>query len=147
MNYMLVEKKCDGIVHCVYGEDEFLEECEETYPIEATITCVEDRPSLEYNITIKAIPCNNIKECRSGIDEECEVSENIFMMILLIVFLIICVIWVGLIFVAKNAIPSFELHEAGSEKVRWDNVDCRKFKGKDLVNLKVCLICYQGASS
>ena len=64
------------------GEDEQFDICEETYPEEATIKCVENR--LEgFNVTIMAIPCNGIKECRNGEDEDhCEEKQRVFQIII-----------------------------------------------------------------
>ena len=72
--FLHTENKCDGIVHCIEGEDEADETCEGLlyFPEEATIKCIEDRPG--YDITIMATPCDGIKECRDGIDEQC--GEN-----------------------------------------------------------------------
>ena len=55
-------KICDGIVHCIFGEDEGIELCKSTFPETATVQCKEiDRGS--YDISILATPCNGIQEC------------------------------------------------------------------------------------
>ena len=36
-NQIISEKTCDGIFHCLYGEDEQFELCKDTFPKEATI--------------------------------------------------------------------------------------------------------------
>ena len=64
-----LEKLCDGVVHCLFAEDEDYNICkkENVFPNGATIECVENRPG--YNITILAVPCNGICECKGCIDE------------------------------------------------------------------------------
>ena len=76
-------KICDGVVHCIIGEDESLEACEhvfhERFSKSARIICLEvNRTS--YNFWIKAIPCNGIVECKDGVDEQmwyCKSTEVI----------------------------------------------------------------------
>ena len=66
-------KKCDGIKHCIRGEDEMIETCHDTYPESATVDCIEpNRPA--NDIWIKAVRCNGVPECKNGEDEpeECE---------------------------------------------------------------------------
>ena len=65
--------KCDGIKHCIFGEDEAIETCDSTFPESATVKCVElNRPLDDF--WIKAVRCNGIKECKNGEDEpeECK---------------------------------------------------------------------------
>ena len=52
---VFLEKLCDGVVNCLFGEDEGYGICKDqnVFPADATIECVEDRPG--YNITIKVI--------------------------------------------------------------------------------------------
>ena len=67
-------KKCDGIKHCIYGEDEEIDTCHNTYPESATVKCVEPNRPLD-DIWIKAVRCNGVPECKNGADEreeECE---------------------------------------------------------------------------
>ena len=60
---------CDGSLHCKEGEDEDFELCEDKFPEGATIQCIEgDRP-VGIEITILAVPCNNVLECIDGKDE------------------------------------------------------------------------------
>ena len=63
---------CDGILHCIKGEDESLEACldvfDERFNKSARVICLEaNRTSNDF--WIKAIPCNGIVECKNGIDE------------------------------------------------------------------------------
>ena len=60
---------CDGIFHCMHGEDEVFDICEHVYPDIATIKCIENRVK-DINVTIMAIPCDGIQECRDGSDEK-----------------------------------------------------------------------------
>ena len=41
-NNTFADQKCDGIVHCYYGEDEDLKACAHIYPESATIKCLEN---------------------------------------------------------------------------------------------------------
>ena len=65
-------KVCDGVVHCIKGEDEDLDTCKpffsEMFPKDATVECIEANRTY-YDIIIKAIPCNGIMECENGEDE------------------------------------------------------------------------------
>ena len=67
-----LEKLCDGVVHCLKAEDEDFKICqhEKVFTDSATIKCVEDRPP-GYDITILAVPCNKVCECRGCSDEKC----------------------------------------------------------------------------
>ena len=58
-------KKCDGIKHCIYGEDESIETCDGTFPESATVECVEPNQPFD-DIWIKAVRCNGITECKNG---------------------------------------------------------------------------------
>ena len=42
MSCIKEKEKCDGIVHCYYGEDEDLKACAHIYPESATIKCLEN---------------------------------------------------------------------------------------------------------
>ena len=66
-------QKCDGIKHCIFGEDEAIETCDSTFPESATVKCVEPNRPLD-DIWIKAVHCNGVTECKNGEDEpeECE---------------------------------------------------------------------------
>ena len=66
-----LEKLCDGVVNCFHAEDEDYNICknENVFPDSATIECVENRPG--YDITILAVPCNKVWECRDRSDEKC----------------------------------------------------------------------------
>ena len=80
-------------MHCIHGEDESDETCKGrlSFPEEATIECIENR--LGYNITIKAIPCDGVKECRGGSDEECEEDKLIVLGVVVVLFILTNVIY------------------------------------------------------
>ena len=60
----------------MFAEDEHFDICkkENVFPDGATIECVENRPG--YDITILAVPCNNVYECGDHSDENCGGGEN-----------------------------------------------------------------------
>ena len=61
---------CNGLVDCFHGEDEAFEECHKKSFVEAaTIKCIESNRNGE-DIEILAVPCNGIRECRDGSDED-----------------------------------------------------------------------------
>ena len=66
---------CDGIANCRNGEDEDLEEC--NFSPLASITC-HKKDIYNINISIRAVMCNNITECKDGEDEQgCFLEENV----------------------------------------------------------------------
>ena len=55
--------------------------CKDTFPEEATIECIEDRlPGID--LKIMATPCDGIRECRDGRDEECEDDKLILIFVI-----------------------------------------------------------------
>ena len=67
--------KCDGVVHCIKGEDEDVEECKHLFPQSATLNCIEpDRPV--NDVWIKAIECDGIMECKNKEDEKSNTCEK-----------------------------------------------------------------------
>ena len=67
---ILEAKKCDGVVHCIKGEDEAIENCLHLYHQNSnSLTCIEpNRPA--DDVWIKAIKCNGKTECKNGEDED-----------------------------------------------------------------------------
>ena len=137
--FWIAAKTCDGVVHCIEGEDEADETCKGQldFPEEATIICYENRPSLDYNITIRAVPCNNITECRDGSDENgCKENELILLGNVLLVLIIVTnglylyMKWVYLDWSHKIIPKKSTIDE-------WNPKKCLMYKGNDLAHLKV----------
>ena len=65
------QEVCDGVANCPMGEDEGLKQCTDLGKFSdlASKTCVK-RNTYNATITIKAVPCNGIKECEDGSDED-----------------------------------------------------------------------------
>ena len=73
------DKLCDGVVHCIMGEDETLKNCTDTaqYPPNAKEKC-SDSSKPWYDIPILAIHCDGLVECKYGEDENhwfCNTSQ------------------------------------------------------------------------
>ena len=61
---------CNGLVDCFHGEDEAFELChKESFVEAATIKCIESNRNGD-KIEILAVPCNGIRECQDGSDED-----------------------------------------------------------------------------
>ena len=138
-SFWIAAKTCDGVVHCIEGEDEADETCKGQldFPEEATIVCYENRPSLDYNITIRAVPCNNITECRDGKDEDgCKANE---LKLLGIVLLVLTTVTNGLYHYMKWVYLDWKnkITRRKSTVHGWNPKNCQKYKGNDLANLKV----------
>ena len=137
-NYIFSEKTCDGIFHCLYGEDEHFELCKYTFPNEATIECIENRlPGI--NLTIMAIPCDGIIECRDGSDENCEEDKMIVIIAVAVLFLTTICIYLYLAFVRlpiwKSAM--FRDFDDGNIDSESNPSDFSGMKGNSLAKLKV----------
>ena len=136
-----VEKTCDGIFHCLYGEDEMLEVCKETYPEEATIECIEHRLPGSIDITIMATPCDGIIECQDGSDENCENDKWILATSIAVLFLATICIYLYMTLVRlplwKNSV--FRDFDAGATDPKSQPTGCSEMKGDTLANFKVCI--------
>ena len=137
--FWIAAKTCDGIVHCIEGEDEADETCKGQldFPEEATIICYENRPSLDYDITIRAVPCDNITECRDGSDEDSCKGNGLILVG--IVVLVLIVVTNGIYHYFKWISLGWK-HATISQKStldEWDPKKCHEYKGNDLANLKV----------
>lgn len=130
---MTLVKTCDGIVHCIHGEDEEDKLCFESFsfPKDATIKCIENRPSYEF--TIMATPCDGFQDCRNGIDEECQVNELFLFTGLFCFYIVTFCMWYFLrLRVQKNTCLKNSIHE--------DVGLFKDFVGDDLAELKVNIL-------
>ena len=127
-------KICDGVPHCFYGDDENYELCPNIWPAKATILCDEANRS-ELNISILATPCNDIKECKHGEDENfCSQLKNI-KFALQVAFVITMVgIWSFTYLLARRRKLTKEYIKSYSEV---NSGCCVGIKGIDLAILKV----------
>ena len=138
------EKTCDGIFHCLYGEDEQFELCKDTFPKEATIKCIENRLPGTIDVTIMAIPCDGILECRDGQDENCEDDKLILYISLSALFLATICIYLYLIFVRLPFWRNSVFRDFDSRKIdsKSQPLDCNGMKGDKLAKLKVWIARY-----
>ena len=133
---IITEKICDGIVHCIFGEDEADETCKDmlSFPEEATIKCFENRPG--YNITIQAIPCDGIPECKGELDEACEEDKEILYGTVATIILVTY----GIYHYLKWKYLKWNEYQASSKFVyddEWNFINCIDLVGDDLARLKV----------
>ena len=123
----------------MYGEDEQFEVCKDTFPKEATIKCVENRLPGTIDVTIMAIPCNGIVECRGGQDENCEDDKFILVISITVLFLTTICIYLYLVFVRlpswKNSV--FRDFDVGNTDLETKPINCSDMKGNKLAKLKV----------
>ena len=136
---LISEKKCDGIFHCLYGEDEQFELCKYTFPKEATIECIENRLPGTIDITIMAIPCDGIVECRDGSDENCEEDKMILVIAVAVLFLTTICIYLYLAFVRLPIWKSsmFRDFDDGNIDSESNPPDFSGLKGNSLAKFKV----------
>ena len=130
------DKKCDGIVHCIEGEDETFETCKHFFDDEATIEC-NDRPKDHYDVRIFAIPCDNVKECWDGKDEDCDEKIMILVGVVLVLVMITNIIyhylkWYRLDWSHQN-ITTPNINDV------WNFKDCVTLMGDELADMKVRL--------
>ena len=80
---------CDGIANCPQGDDETFELCKEAGKFSnlATEECLA-KDIFNVDITIHAVKCDNVIECKSGLDESFCSVPNFISLIALIVFFI-----------------------------------------------------------
>ena len=138
---IIPEKTCDGIFHCLYGEDEQFEECKDTFPKEATIECIENRLPGTIDVTILAIPCDGIVECRDGSDENCEEDKIILVVAVAVLFLTTVCMYLYLVFerlpIWKNSV-CWDFDD-DSMNLKSQYHDCSALKGNLLAKLKVLI--------
>ena len=113
--------------------------CKNRFPKEATIECAENRLPGTIDVTIKAIPCNGIVECRDGRDENCEEDKWILAIAVSVLVLTTICIYLYLVFVRlplwKNSV--FRDFDAGNNDSETVPYDCSNMKGDRLAKLKV----------
>ena len=123
----------------MHGEDELFQLCKDTFQKEATIECIEKRLPGTIDVTIMAIPCDGIVECRDGRDENCEEDKIILVIAVAVLFLTTICIYLYLVFVRfpiwKDSV-FWEFHE-GSIDSKTQSHDCSELKGNTLAKLKV----------
>ena len=115
--------------------------CKNRFPKEATIECVENRLPGTIDVTIKAIPCNGIVECRDGRDENCEEDKWILAIAVSVLFLTTICIYLYLVFVRlplwkESVLLDFD---AGNNDSETGPSECSNMKGDKLAKLKVLL--------
>ena len=123
----------------MYGEDEQFEVCRDTFPKEATIECIENRLPGTIDVTIKAIPCDGILECRDGQDENCEDDKLSLVIVTALFFLTTICIYLYLVLVRlpswKNSVfRDFDDANIDPQSITFD---CSGMKGNSLAKLKV----------
>lgn len=133
---------CDGIFHCLYGEDEHFELCKDTFPKEATIQCVERRLPGTIDVTIMAIPCDGIIECRDGRDENCEEDKWILVIATTLLLLITICIYLYLVFVRLPIWKTSVFLDFGDGNIDSKSDDFTRVKGDKLAKLKVIIMKY-----
>ena len=125
----------------MYGEDEQFELCKDTFPKEATIKCIENRLPCTIDITIFAIPCDGIVECRDGRDENCEEDKLILVISVALLFLTTFCMYHYLVFVSlpnwKNSVFRDFKNEGIDFKTQVH--DCSELKGNSLAKIKVLI--------
>ena len=132
-----IDRTCDGIFNCLHGEDEAFDLCKDTFPEEATIECIEDRlPGID--LKIMATPCNDIRECRDGSDEECEDDKMVLIFLVSGLVTMTLIIYQYLLWIKIPQWKKYFLRDSKANAYDGKNpINCIDFRGNDLANLKV----------
>ena len=104
----------------------------------ATVKCIENR--LNYDIWIMATPCDGIKECRDGSDEQCDENKwNLIGIVSGLVMITVC-IYNYLKWHVLNWNEDLIINMS-NDAVDHDLGACSNLLGDDLAKLKVNYIC------
>ena len=135
-NSTISEKTCDGIFHCLFGEDEQFDLCKDTFPKEATIKCIENRLPGTIDVTIMAIPCDGILECRDGSDEDCGEDKLSLVITIFVLFLATICIYFYLVFFRLTDWRNSVFCNFDDERIKSISTPY-EMKGNTLAKLKV----------
>ena len=109
------------------------------FPKEATIECIENRLPGTIDVTIMAIPCDGIVECRDGRDENCQEDKWVLVISITVLFLATICIYLYLVLVRlpnwKNSVIR-DFDDANIDPQSKPS-DCSGIKGNSLARLKV----------
>ena len=121
---------CDGFVQCLEGDDEDFELCYKrgSFAEGATVECIEAQ-RYGYDVKILASKCNDIVECKNGIDEvDCQNNDSEGLIALGILLIAVAVIWVVIHVRFAN--------DDTSQEASYDPASLQ-FKGDKLSHIKV----------
>ena len=125
---------CDGFIQCLQGDDEDFNLCYErrSFAEGATFKCTEAK-RFGYDVTILATKCNDIEECKDGIDEDgCQNDDSSGLISIGILFLAIAVIWITIFLkFADDAIPQESKYDHSLSDLKGDRLCVLKVSSKN----------------